>query len=232
MAQKMDHKKILAFIPARGGSKGLPRKNVKDFAGKPLIAWTIEQAKAAQRIDWVVVSTEDKEISAVAKKYGATVVTRPKSLAGDSSSVMDALKHAVEQLKTEDKVPDAILILQATSPLRTVATIDRAVAAFRKNFDSYDSLVPLFRVEGKMGTIRKGIYEPKYVVGATRRQDMKDLYRECGTVFLVKTNLLQKGKGFGKKMYPFVVTDFKEAIDIDTLADFTLAEQLFGSVVH
>ena len=116
--------KIIAIIPARGGSKGLPRKNILPLAGKPLIAWTIEQAKQSRYIDKVVVSTDDNEIAEISKKYGAEVVERPKELAMDESPTIDALLYTINWFENNNEYFDMIVLLESTSPLRDVEDID------------------------------------------------------------------------------------------------------------
>jgi len=127
-------KKILALIPARGGSKGLPRKNIKPLLGKPLIAWTIEQSLASKYLDKVVVSTEDKEIAEISKKYGAEVpFIRPKELAKDDTPSIDVVLHAIDFLEKKELF-NIIVLLQPTSPLRTISDIDNSIEfLFSKN---------------------------------------------------------------------------------------------------
>ena len=134
----------LAIIPARGGSKGIPRKNVLPLAGKPLIAHNILAARAASRVSRVVVSTDDAEIAAVAKDYGAEVVMRPDALAGDVSRSEDALLHVLDTLEQEeDYRPDMIAFLQCTSPLTAPEDIDGTLAALGdKGADSALAVVP------------------------------------------------------------------------------------------
>ncbi len=105
---------VAAIIPARGGSKGLPRKNIKNLGGKPLIAWSIETALKSRYLNEVIVSTDDREIALTARKYGAAVIDRPKHLATDAAPVMEAIKHCLEELKKIEHAPDVIMILQPT----------------------------------------------------------------------------------------------------------------------
>ena len=123
--------KVLGLIPARGKSKGIPRKNIKNLCGKPLIAWTIEESLKSKKLDNVVVSTDDEEIADIAQKYGADVpFMRPAELAGDSTSGIDTVLHAIDELPDFDSV----LLLQPTSPLRTSTDIDSIINfAFSKN---------------------------------------------------------------------------------------------------
>ena len=134
---------IVAVIPARGGSKRLPRKNIIDLNGKSLIAYTIEAALKSKYINKVIVSTEDKEIAEVAEKFGAKVpFIRPAKLASDTASTLGVLKHAVTFIeKEENKKIDIVITLQPTSPLRTVHHIDESIEKFLKN--NFDSLVSI-----------------------------------------------------------------------------------------
>ena len=130
---------VAAIIPARGGSKGIPRKNVVDLAGKPLIAWSIERAKATESVSSVWVSTDDGEIAEVSRKYGAQVVIRPPEYATDKSQSEDALIHALDQIENNSgRKVDIIVFLQATSPLRDKGDIGNAVRKFVA--DGADSL--------------------------------------------------------------------------------------------
>ena len=136
----MENKKIIAIIPARGGSKGIPRKNIKILASKPLIAWTIEAAKNSKYLDRVIVSTEDEEIAEISKKYGAEVVERPEELATDASPTGSVIEQVIAYLEQNESYnPDAIVLLQPTSPLRFAHHIGEAVKTFLEG--GYDSLV-------------------------------------------------------------------------------------------
>jgi len=220
--------KILAIIPARGGSKGIPRKNIKELTGKPLIVYSIEAALKSKYINKIVVSTEDEEIAEISKKYGAEVIKRPRELAKDSSSIIDVLKHVLEKLREKENYnPDIIVLLQPTSPLRTVKTIDSAILIFRDKFEYYDSLIPLYLIEGKIGIIMRERYIPNYILGS-RRQDIEPIYRECGTIFIFKPDLIKNGEMFGEKILPFVIKKYKESIDIDTTDDLKIAEFFMG----
>jgi len=117
---------ILAITPARGGSKGIPRKNLRPLCGEPLIAWTIKAAKASRLVDRYVVSTEDGEIAETARRYGAEVIDRPKELAGDEVPTLPVLQHALTQ-----QAADTVVVLQATSPIRDPDLIDRCIERFR-----------------------------------------------------------------------------------------------------
>lgn len=134
---------IIAIIPARGGSKSIPKKNIIDFCGKPLIAWSIEQALGSKYIGKVYVTTDDKEISEVSRRFGATIIQRPIELATDMSSSEDALFHAISEIEMQTTI-DAVVFLQATSPLRENQDIDNAMELFlREKVDSLFSAAVL-----------------------------------------------------------------------------------------
>jgi N-acylneuraminate cytidylyltransferase len=128
---------ILGITPARGGSKGIPRKNIKEIAGKPLISWTIEAAKNSRLLDKYIVSTEDEEIAGVLKKYGAEVLSRPPEFATDEASTLCVLQHVVQNIAC-----DIVVLLQATSPIRREGLIDECIKEFLDN--GYDSLATGF----------------------------------------------------------------------------------------
>ena len=135
-------RKTLALIPARGGSKGLPGKNIMPLAGKPVIAWSIEQALNSRCIDKVLVSTDSREIASIARKYGAEVpFLRPKALAADTSSTFDVISHAVDFLRKQGEEFDYIALVEPTSPLRANADLDRAIKSLIDHEDKADSLV-------------------------------------------------------------------------------------------
>ena len=216
--------KIIAIIPARGGSKGIPKKNIKLLAGKPLITYSIEVALKSRYIDRVVVSTEDEEIAEISKNYGAEVIGRPDELAKDESPMVEAVKHVLETLEEkENYTPEIIVLLQPTSPLRTVKTINLAIKTFYDNLEGYDSLIPLYPIEGKIGIVKNGNYIPNYILGS-RRQDIEPIYRECGTIFIFKLNLIGQDKMFGEKIFPFIIKNYRESIDIDNMEDLKQAE--------
>ena len=142
----IDNKKILAIIPARGGSKRLPRKNILNLAGKPLIAWTIEAALGSKYIDDVIVSTDDNEISTVAKKYGAKVpFIRPDKFSSNHASSISVVLHAIEFFQKADERYDYVVLLQPTSPLRTVKNIDESIELLQQK--KCDAIVSVCNVD-------------------------------------------------------------------------------------
>lgn len=215
---------ILAVIPARGGSKGIPRKNIRDLGGKPMIAWTIEQALAVPDLR-VAVSTEDEEITSVAREYGAWVIERPDELAQDLTPTEPVVLHAIEACTEEFERPEAVMLLQATSPVRRPGTLARAVEEFRSS--GKDALVgvvpcPPF-IWSTVGGTAKAHWDWE---NRLRRQDMTEAdlrYRETGSVYVTKTEIYERlNNRMGGDIGLFIMDD-DEGIDIDTTFDFDLA---------
>ncbi len=201
---------ILGITPARGGSKGIPRKNIKEISGKPLIAWTIEAAKESKMIDRYVVSTEDEEIAEISREYGADVIERPPELATDETITLSVLQYVIE------KIPcDSVVLLQATSPIRRGGLIDECIREFIDN--EYDSLATGFTC--------KFI---EYGKGNMRRQDIEGFFYDDGNIYVIKTDLIERGERFGKKVGRKVISRW-ESIEIDDEFDFWLAEQTLRS---
>lgn len=217
----------LAVIPARGGSKGIPRKNLLPIGGKPLIVWTIEQALALDDVI-VAVSTEDAEISAVARNAGAWVIRRPLELAQDETPTEPVVVHAIATCEAQYGRPERVMLLQATSPVRKPGTLARALAEFDETgVDSLVGVVPnppfLWSVEGEQ-TVAHWDWEHR-----RRRQDMRPeqlRYRETGSVYVTKPDIYETlGNRMGGKIGLFVM-DEAEGVDIDTLHDASLAESM------
>jgi CMP-N-acetylneuraminic acid synthetase len=198
---------ILGVTPARGGSKGIPRKNIRELCGKPLIAWTIEAAKRSKLLDRYVVSTEDREIAEVARRYGAEVVHRPPELARDDTPTLPVLQDVLKKIDA-----DVIVVLQATSPIRDSGLIDYCIKRFSDT--GADSLAT--------GFICK-YYE--YGTCHQRRQDLKGFFYDDGNVYVVKADLVKKGDRLGKKMEKLATTK-EQNVEIDDDFDFWLAEQI------
>jgi CMP-N,N'-diacetyllegionaminic acid synthase len=220
--------KILAFIPARGGSKGIPRKNLKKICGKPLINWSIEAALNARLVDRVLVSTDDQEIAEAALKAGAEVpFLRPVELASDTSSSEDAMLHALAFEESEGRHYDAMLLLQPTSPLRKKDTIDAAITQF--NSSNCDSLVSVCEDHGFTW---KNLADPSpsyNVFQRPRRQDILDqdrIFKETGSIYITDWNILKEtGCRLGGRITMFEM-DPIEQLEIDTETDFILVDRL------
>ncbi|MDR1487975.1 MAG: acylneuraminate cytidylyltransferase family protein [Deltaproteobacteria bacterium] len=199
----------LAIIPARGGSKGVKRKNIRPIAGHPLIAWTISAAINSSRIDKIIVSTEDAEIAAISERYGASVLKRPEELARDDSTTRDVLAHVLSEIPNCD---DPIVLLQATSPIRRSGLIDAVIVAF--GHADWDSMAT-------------GSMQLQYPPHGTehRRQDVKSVFINDGSVIAFKRENLRRKSLFGPKAGT-MTTSREENIDIDDEFDFWLAEKV------
>jgi CMP-N-acetylneuraminic acid synthetase len=223
-------KTFLAVIPARGGSKRLPRKNVLDLAGKPLIAWTIEAAKNSKYIDHFVVSTDDQEISDVSKKYGAEVLTRPGELATDTASSVDVVLHAIA---SQNQPYDYVILLQPTSPLRTAQHIDEAIELFfEKNANAVISVCETDHSPLWANTLPDDGNMDDFIreeVKGKRSQDLPAYYRLNGAVYIADTVSVVKEKSFyPEKTYSYVM-EKSVSVDVDHRFDFKLVEVILSS---
>jgi CMP-N,N'-diacetyllegionaminic acid synthase len=226
-------KKILALIPARGGSKGLSRKNIKLLLGKPLIAWTIEQAKSSSYIDYVYVSTEDEEIANISRTYGADIpFMRPSALAQDTSSSIDVVLYSVDKLREQYGEFNLVVLLEPTSPLRDSADIDSAIERLINNKKA-SSIVGISKAES---------FHPNFIVKVSnddllspytsdgkcnsRRQDLEELFFFEGSVYVSYIDSLIKNRSFyHKDTMGYIVPKWK-SYEIDELSDFIIVEAL------
>jgi CMP-N,N'-diacetyllegionaminic acid synthase len=212
---------ILGLIPARGGSKGIPRKNLAPVGGKPLLAWTVEAAHAATELTRVVVSTDDDEIAAAA---GTDVLRRPPALAGDETPMLDVVRHAVGELE-----PDIVVLLQPTSPLRRADHVDEAVRLLRESgADSVVSVVDVphaYRPESLMDVV-DGRVVPRSP--ATTRQAKERVYARNGPAVLALRVDRLRGDLYGGDCRPYVM-DARDSLDVDTPFDLELADLLVRS---
>lgn len=227
-----DSQRILAVIPARGGSKGLPGKNTVLLAGKPLLAHSIEHALAVRGVDRVVVSTDDDRIAEAARGAGADVVERPQELASDAAPSEGALLHALDRVVEEDgHEPDLVLFLQATSPIRRPGCIDRAVqAVVGEGADSLFSASPqhgfVWRVRGR--AVESVTYD---FHSRMRRQDLDgETVVENGSFYLFKPRVLRKSGNRLGGTVTCVRMGFLEALQIDDHFDLELAEWLLTAI--
>lgn len=219
---------VVAVIPARGGSKGIIKKNITDFLGNPLITYTIKQAKDSEEIDEVYVSTDAKDIGAISEEAGAKVIERPDDIAGDKASTESALVHALGQIKQErDKQPEVMVVLQCTSPLRREDDIDEAVRLVtQEGFDSVLSAFEYHKFYWEFdGDAAEPInYNPE---SRKRRQDInKARYQENGSIYVVKAQMLEKNKcrlggNIGIHEMPEIMSD-----EIDTPEDLRKIEAI------
>jgi N-acylneuraminate cytidylyltransferase/CMP-N,N'-diacetyllegionaminic acid synthase len=231
--------KVLAIIPARGGSKGIPKKNIIDLNDKPLIQYTIDAAKKSQKLDRIFLSSDDDEIIEIARKLGVNSrYIRPSHLANDTATSVDVVLDALVWLKeNENYVPEAVLLLQPTSPLRTTEDIDGAIKQFTA--DSKDCLVGVHEMIEHPNECVFDIksddwqYLAKQDENATRRQDYKkNFYYINGALYLVNVDFFQKEKIFIKEMNTsFYVMPHDRGIDIDEYSDLQRAKFYFGNLI-
>jgi CMP-N,N'-diacetyllegionaminic acid synthase len=225
----LNGKSVLAIIPARGGSKGLPGKNIKELCGKPLIAWSIEQALGCSNVDRVVVSTDDDQIANISKKYGAEVpFKRPTELAGDTASTISVVFHTIDWLREhEDYLPEYILLLQPTSPLRAAADIEGAIQTL-KDKDAR-AIVSVCETDHHpwWSNILPGDGNMKDFISSEilnkRRQDLPLFYRVNGAIYLAEMDYLQEHNEFlGPATFAYEMPK-NRSVDIDSELDFKLA---------
>ena len=225
-------KRILSIIPARGGSKGLPRKNLIDLAGKPLIAWTIGSSLDSSYITKTIVSSDDDEILNIAKQYGADTIKRPDELSIDSTTSETVIKHVIDELKKNNQEFDYLLLLQPTSPLRDVEDIDNAFnILFKRNATALISVCEIDNKilkafeQSKDGYI-KGISNNKYPF--MRRQDLPKTYLSNGAIYIIRADaFIKEGSLFTDKAISYVMSKVK-SLDIDNMEDLEKVARNIG----
>ena len=217
---------MLAIIPAREGSKGVPNKNVRKIAGKPLIEYTINEAKKSKKISRIVVTSDSDQILKIANNLGIESIKRPKKYAKDSSPMVDVLVHLLSKKKYSDY--ESIILLQPTCPLRTHKDIDLAIEAFFLN--NADSLVSVVKVEDchparmyKIESNRMISILPEY--STSNRQDLPVLYLRNGSIYIAKKKIINGGNIWGGNIFPYLM-DKLNSLNIDDLADFNYAKYL------
>ena len=223
---------ITALIPARGGSKRVPQKNLKPLGGRPLVEWTIAAALAATGISEVIVSTDDEDIAAIARQAGASVPwLRPPHLAADHSSIADVLAHFLDWCETDRSLPDGIMVLQPTSPFRRPALLDAAIDLYTGSGGSRSVIgvsdaghshpAWAFALQGE-------VIAPLNPAGLGHRsQELEKIFYVNGYVYLVSPAQIRDGGSlFSASCDPLIIEDRREALDIDTEWDWQLAEFL------
>ena len=225
-------KTFLAIIPARGGSKRLPRKNVLDLNGKPLIAYSIEAGLKSKYIDRVVVTSDDEEILAISQKYGALTIKRPDELASDIATSFDAIKHTIENTKKYDYV----ILLQPTSPLRNKKHINEAIELLEdKNADAVVSVCEMDHSPLWSNTLDDSLSMEGFLkdeVLNKRSQDLEKYFRLNGAIYICKTEKLLEEESFFLKENIFAyLMERNSSVDIDDKVDFHLAEVLLGKKI-
>lgn len=198
---------ILGLIPARGGSKGVPDKNIKMICGKPLIVWTIEHALQSELLDKIIVSTDSEEIAAIARQNRAHVMMRPKELATDTASTQDVMAYTLKHIPA-----DILVLLQPTSPCRSRGLIDECIHEFIQN--DYDSLATGFMCDYK-----------EYGSNTLPRQQINGFFYDDGNVYVIKAKNILKGDRYGRKIGHKFISRYENA-EIDDMYDFWLLEKI------
>lgn len=198
---------ILGFIPARGGSKGVPDKNIKMINGKPLIVWTIEKALQSELLDKVIVSTDSDKIAGIARGAGAEILMRPAALATDTASTQDVMAHALHHVPA-----DILVLLQPTSPCRREGLIDECIREFQSG--AYDSLATGFWCDYK-----------EYGTNTLPRQQIQGFFYDDGNVYVIKAENILRGDRYGQKKGRKIISRYENA-EIDDAYDFWLLEQI------
>ena len=223
--------RLVAIIPARGGSKGIPRKNIRLLCGRPLIAYSIDAAHKARAVDRTIVSTDDAEIAEISRTLGAEVHPRPPALSADDTPTRAVLEHVVAALADASYVPDAVLTLQPTSPLRMPRHIDEAAALFAADAqaDSLVSCIEVPHIFHPLSVMRRnddGYLEPYLAAPQPhRRQDKPPVFARNGAaVYITRTERVAEYV-FGGRLIPYLM-DAESSVDIDTLEDLRVAERI------
>lgn len=226
-------KKILAVIPAKGGSKRLPHKNIKPLLGKPLIGWTIEEAKKSRYLDKIIVSTECPKIAKVAREYNAEVpFVRPKRLSKDNVPIFDVVIHALKFYKRKGAKFDMAIILQAPCPVRTAKDIDGAIKfLFKKKAKAVISVCEAFHHPFWMNVLPPNRCMENFIARNIRdknRQYLPKFFQLNGAIFLGFVDYIKRHKSYyGKETYAYIMPKEK-SVDIDDIVDFQLAETLLN----
>lgn len=229
-------KSVIAIIPARAGSKGLPGKNIKTLCGKPLIAWSIEAGLSSQYIDKVMVTTDSEYIASIAKKFGASVpFIRPSQLGSDTASTFDVVMHVLDFFdKKLNKSFDYILLLEPTSPIRERYDLDSMIMKIISLADAYDAIISLGEVHEHPSIMKRIIgsdVEPysKQLVMTTRRQDNDAAYFPYGVGYIVKAKTLLEEKTFYPKRTTHYLIKRHQCFEIDDIYDFIAIENIMKS---
>lgn len=230
-------RKVLAIIPARAGSKGVKRKNIRDLCGKPLLSWPIRAAAESKYVDKIILSTDDPDFAAVGEKYGAEVpFLRPKELASDTATSFAVIEHVLNSFEGKDESFEYLILLEPTSPLTEAIDIDSALGKLHENRIIADSIVGVSKVEAAHPTFDviinpDGLLEsfmPEGFLHAGRRQDLKPLFFFEGSLYISTVSALLREKGFyHKKTLPYIVPRWK-SFEIDEEIDFICVEAIMN----
>ncbi|WED41908.1 cytidylyltransferase domain-containing protein [Legionella cardiaca] len=224
--------KVLAIIPARGGSKRLPRKNILPLANRPLLAYSIDAAKQCSLITDIIVTSEDEEICELARKMGVEVICRPSELASDTISNEYVVEHALKTFIKNKYFPDYVVLLQPTSPLRTATHLQECLQSFLSStMRSVVSVCPVEHHPGKCMKMIDGEIKPysKLEDVEKRTQELEKVYRQNGAIYALKTrDFLEQLKFYQSPCLPYVM-EIEDSIDIDSKLDLLFCECLLSS---
>ncbi len=217
-------KTFLAVVPARGGSKSVPRKNIRELAGRPLLLYTLDQIASVPEIDCAVVSTDDPGIAEVARAGGGQVLDRPPELASDTAPTEWVLLHALDVLESDGAAFDYVMVLEPTSPLRTPGTIRRCMARIAEG--DARSLMTAVETRANIGRLESGLFRPLVPGAPRRRQDRAPFFLESSTVYIACVDFLRKTSSLVADEWMAEVVPEAEALDINSATDFAVAEAL------
>lgn len=226
---------VIAIIPARGGSKRIPRKNIKFFFGKPLIAYSIQAALDSKLFDKVIVSTDDEEIAKIAREYGAEVpFIRPKELADDFTGTGVVIEHTLEYLQTKGEEYDYCCTVYATAPLLQSKYLEEGFEKLRKSdavhvFSATSMPFPIQRTFKITDNGRCEMFTPEHYM--TRSQDLEEAYQDAGQFYWTKLNQKSNEIMFGKDSIPIILPRYLVQ-DIDTLEDWIRAEYMYEAIMR
>lgn len=223
-------KMVVAIIPARGGSKGIPKKNIVDFLGEPLITHTIEQALNSSKIDRLYVSTDADDIARISREAGARVIERPEELATDRATTESALLHAIDFLEDKNIEPEITILLQCTSPLRRKNDIDAAISLVEDG--GFDSALSVCQDHNFYWTDEESAepvnYDPQ---NRKMRQEIQDKYRENGSIYVFRTKVLKENEcRLGGKIGLHEMPK-RHSFEIDTPEDLKIVEAIAEKIV-
>ena len=230
-------KSIIGIVPARGGSKGLPGKNIMTLCGKPLIEWSIEAGLACKYIDEVIVTTDSEEIALIAKAAGALVpFLRPPELACDTSTTVDTVKHVIDYYQTIDKYFDYIVLLEPTSPLRAKDDLKCMIEKINSLDEKYDAIISLGEVHEHPSIMKKIVntdIQPycNELVMATRRQDNEVAYFPYGVAYIIKTKILIEKETFYPSRTTYWIIKRYQCFEIDDIYDFLAIEVIMKTKI-
>ena len=223
---------IVAIIPARGGSRGIPKKNIINFCGKPLIYWSIKNALECNKVSSVWVTSDDNEILSISKQFGANIIKRPKNISNSNSSSESAWIHAIQEIERDEKI-DLVLAIQATSPIREVSDLSNAIKLMIKN--KYDSLFSSSIIRDRFiwekNEIKEYVPSNHDMNNRKPRQLIKEKYLENGSFWIFKPRLIkEKNNRLGGKIGNYIM-EFYKSFQIDDPEDVKLCESVMKTFI-